>query len=213
MAIDTVNINVEFRTDTGKGASRQARREGKIPAVIYGHGSEPRHILMPEYDTFMALRTPNQLLKLTADGEEIMALAKDIQRNPLKEKIEHVDLLIVRRGEKVVVDVPVEVEGEVAPGFTYFLEEASLPIEADALDLPDSVTVSVEGREGGNHVLASDVQLPAGTSLQLEDDAVIATVDEIVEQDLGEEPEEGTEGDEAASGDEANSQGSENSDD
>lgn len=192
MAIDLINLKVEPRTNFGKGASRQARRNAQIPAVIYGHGTEPRHVLLPEHDAFLALRNPNQLVNIIEGDVEEMALPKDIQRNVLKEKIDHVDFVIVRRGEKVVVDVWVEVEGEAAPETAFNLALTSVPVEADALDLPESVTINIDGREVGDHVLAKDVILPEGTTIQLEDDEVVATIDEIVEQDLGEDvaPEE-----------------------
>jgi len=192
MAADFVELQVEERTDFGKGASRRARREGYIPAVLYGHGEKPRHLLLPRHDGFLALRNPNQLLRLTAAGETEMALPKDIQRNPLKDEIDHVDLLLVRRGERVTVDVWVEVIGEVAPDHTYVLDVNSIPVEADVLDLPEAVQIDLTDRTAGEHVYGTDVILPEGVTLAVEDpeEYLIATVDEVVEQDLGEEPEE-----------------------
>ena len=140
-------------------------------------------------DSTLAVRNPNALLTVVSEGEEHMVLPKDIQRHPLKQTVEHLDLIEVRRGEKVVVDVTVHVEGEVAQGAAFNLEEATVPVEAEATHLPEFVTIDIEGREIGQHVHASDVQLPAGTTLQLEDDYIIATVSEPVVQDLGEEPE------------------------
>lgn len=186
---DKVKIQVTKRTDFGKGASRQARRDGLIPAVVYGHGADPVHLLLPAQETTLAVRNPNALLTVVSEGEEHMVLPKDIQRHPLKQTVEHLDLIEVRRGEKVVVDVTVHVEGEVAQGAAFNLEEATVPVEAEATHLPEFVTIDIEGREIGQHVHASDVQLPAGTTLQLEDDYIIATVSEPVVQDLGEEPE------------------------
>ncbi|MDN6637543.1 MAG: 50S ribosomal protein L25, partial [Yaniella sp.] len=136
MALDILDLPVETRTDFGKGAARRARREGYIPAVVYGHGEEPRHLLLPRHEGFLALRNSNQLLRLVEGDSKEMALPKDIQRNPLKDEIKHVDLIIVRRGERVTVDVPLEVIGEVAPEHTYVLDVNSVPVEADALDLP-----------------------------------------------------------------------------
>ena len=186
---DKVKIQVTKRTDFGKGASRQARRDGLIPAVVYGHGADPVHLLLPAQETTLAVRNPNALLTVVSEGEEHMVLPKDIQRHPLKQTVEHLDLIEVRRGEKVVVDVTVHVEGEVAQGAAFNLEEATVPVEAEATHLPEFVTIDIEGREIGQHVHAGDVQLPAGTTLQLEDDCIIATVSEPVVQDLGEEPE------------------------
>lgn len=207
-------IKVTRRTDFGKGAARQARRAGLIPAVVYGHGQDPIHLLLPAQETTLAVRNPNALLTVVNEaGEEHMVLPKDIQRHALKDSVEHLDLIEVRRGEKVIVEVTVHVEGEVAQGNEYVLDHVTVPVEAEATHLPESVTISVEGREAGEHVYATDVQVPAGTTLQLEDEIVIATVSEVVEQDLGDESvqeEQAAEG-EAAEGEsaEGESEGSE----
>lgn len=208
-------IKVTRRTDFGKGAARQARRAGLIPAVVYGHGQDPIHLLLPAQETTLAVRNPNALLTVVNEaGEEHMVLPKDIQRHALKDTVEHLDLIEVRRGEKVVVDVTVHVEGEVAQGNEYVLDHVTVPVEAEATHLPESVTISVKGREAGEHVYATDVQVPAGTTLQLEDEIVIATVSEVVEQDLGDESvqeEQAAEGEESAEGEaaEGESEGSE----
>ena len=192
MAIDYIELAVETRTDFGKGASRRARRDGYIPAVLYGHGEEPRHLLLPRHEGFLALRNPNQLLRLTEGDNSEMALPKEIQRNPLKEEVDHVDLILVRRGERVTVDVWIEVIGEPAPEHAYVLDVTSIPVEADALDLPEHVQIDVTDRKAGEHVYAPDVILPEGVTIDLEDDYLIATVDEIVEQDLGEDTDDAT---------------------
>ncbi len=194
MALDILELPVQARTDFGKGASRRARREGYIPAVLYGHGENPRHLLLPRHDGFLALRNPNQLLRLIEGDSKEMALPKDIQRNVLREEITHVDLLIVRRGERVTVEVPVEVIGEVAPEHTYVLDVISVPVEADALDLPDSVTIDLTDRQAGEHVYAPDVILPEGVNIELDEEYLIATVDLVVEQDLGEDTDEEADG-------------------
>lgn len=186
---DDLKIQVTRRTDFGKGASRKARRDGMIPAVVYGHGADPVHLLMPAQETSLAVRNPNALMTVVSRGEEHMVLPKDIQRHPLRQTVDHLDLIEVRRGEKVVVDVTVHVEGELAPGTTYNLEEPTVPVEAEATNLPESVTISLEGREPGDHVHATDIRVPTGAVLQLDDDHVIANVYEPIEQDLGEEPE------------------------
>lgn len=190
MALDILDLPVETRTDFGKGAARRARREGYIPAVVYGHGEEPRHLLLPRHEGFLALRNSNQLLRLVEGDSKEMALPKDIQRNPLKEEIKHVDLIIVRRGERVTVDVPLEVIGEVAPEHTYVLDVNSVPVEADALDLPDHVTIDLTDRKAGEHVYAPDVILPAGVQIDLDEEYLVATVDLVIEQDLGEDTDE-----------------------
>ena len=212
---DKIKIKVTRRTEFGKGAARQARRAGLIPAVVYGHGQDPIHLLLPAQETTLAVRNPNALLTVVNEaGEEHLVLPKDIQRHALKDTVEHLDLIEVRRGEKVVVDVTVHVEGEVAKGNDYVLDHVTVPVEAEATHLPESVTISVEGREAGEHVYATDVQVPAGTTLQLEDEIVIATVSEVVEQDLGDESvqeEQAAEGEESAEGEtaEGESEGSE----
>ena len=190
MALDILDLVVESRTDFGKGAARRARREGYIPAVLYGHGEEPRHLLLPRHEGFLALRNSNQLLRLVEGDSKEMALPKDIQRNPLKDEIKHVDLIIVRRGERVTVDVPVEVTGEVAPEHTYVMDVNSVPVEADALDLPDHVTIDLTDRKAGEHVYAPDVILPAGVQIDLDEEYLVATVDLVIEQDLGEDTDE-----------------------
>jgi large subunit ribosomal protein L25 len=169
-------LAAEVRSEFGKGAARRARRNEQIPAVIYGHGAEPMHILLPAKATTLALRTSNALLTLDVDGEQHLALAKDIQRDPLLQIIEHVDLLTVRKGEKVHVDVNVHVEGEVAPGAVLELEEYTVAVEADATALPESVTINVEGRQVGEHIYARDLELPQGTTLVIEADALIAAI-------------------------------------
>lgn len=195
---EMIKIQVTLREDFGKGAARQARRAGQIPAVVYGHGTDPVHILLPAQQTTLAVRNPNALLTLVHDGEEHLVLPKDIQRNFIKQTVDHLDLLVVRKGEKVVVDVSVHVEGEAAPNTVFNLEEATVPVLAEATNLPDNVTIVIEGRTAGEHVYGRDIQLPAGTTLELEDDYVIATISEPVTQDLGQAA-EGAESAEAAS--------------
>lgn len=197
MSSEKIKIQFTRREDFGKGASRRARREGMIPVVVYGHGTDPVHLLLPIQETTLAVRNPNALMTLVGEGQEHQVLPKDIQRHPLKQTVDHMDLIVVRRGEKVVVDIPVHVEGETADGTVFNLEEATVPVEVDATDIPENVTIEIEGREAGDHVLATDVKLPAGAELQLEDDHVIATISEEIEQDLGEEPEVEGEGEDA----------------
>ena len=190
MSHDKVVLPAEVRTDFGKGAARTARREFKIPAVIYGHGAEPLHILLPAQETTLAVRTSNALLTIDVEGQTHLALVKDIQRHALRQTVDHLDLLTVKKGEKVAVDVAVHIEGEVAPGAILEVDHYTVSLEADATNLPEQVTVNVDGREVGNHILASDLVLPAGAALLIEADTVIATVDEPKVQDLGAEDEE-----------------------
>ncbi|GGS49405.1 MULTISPECIES: 50S ribosomal protein L25/general stress protein Ctc [Streptomyces] len=173
-----VKLSAETRTEFGKGAARRIRRENKVPVVLYGHGSDPLHLTLPGHDLLLALRTPNVLIALDIDGKTSeLAIPKAVQRDPLKGFLEHVDLLLVKRGEKVTVEIPVHVEGELAPGGN-LLEHVldALPVETEATHIPESVTVSVEGLEAGASVLAKDITLPSGTTLAVEEDAVVLQV-------------------------------------
>ena len=160
-----LTLNAETRTQFGKGAARKIRRDHKIPAVMYGHGAKPIHITLPGHDAMMALKHANALLTITLGDEEHMALAKDVQRDPIKPVIEHVDLVIVRKGEKVTVDVPVHIEGEAAPETVVTTDSNTLQLEVEATNIPESLTVSVEGLEAGTQILAGAVELPAGATL------------------------------------------------
>ena len=174
------------RTEFGKGAARKARVANQIPAVIYGHGAEVLHILLPAKATTLAVRTSNALLEIDVDGESHLALAKDIQRDPIKQIIEHIDLLTVRKGEKVEVEVNVHVEGELAPGSSVFNQEANtVLVAADATNLPETIVVSIEGRTAGEHIHASDLELPAGVELLLDPETMIINISESTVQDLG----------------------------
>jgi large subunit ribosomal protein L25 len=173
-----VKIAAETRTEFGKGAARRIRRDNKVPGVLYGHGSEPLHLTFPGHDLLLALRTPNVLIALDIDGKSNeLAIPKSVQRDPIKGFLEHVDLLLVKRGEKVTVEIPVHAEGELAPGGN-LLEHVlnALPVEAEATHIPEALTVSVEGLEAGASVLAKDVALPSGVTLAVDEDAVVLQV-------------------------------------
>ncbi|MDN3483601.1 50S ribosomal protein L25/general stress protein Ctc [Arthrobacter sp. APC 3897] len=174
------------RTEFGKGAARKARVANMIPAVIYGHGEDVLPILLPAKATTLAVRTPNALLEIDVDGESHLALAKDIQRDPIKQIIEHIDLLTVRKGEKVEVEVNVHVEGELAPGSDVFNQEANtVLVSADATNLPETIVVSIEGRTAGEHIYAKDLELPAGVELLLDPETMVINISEATVQDLG----------------------------
>ena len=159
MSSDEIRLVSDKRTEFGKGAARKLRRADKVPAVLYGHGEAPVHLALPFHDTFQALKNPNPLLTITVDGEgDQLALAKDVQRDPIKPIIEHVDLVIVKRGEKVTVEVPVHVEGDAAPETVVTVDNATLEIEADVTNLPEALVVSVEGLEVGTQILAGQVR-------------------------------------------------------
>jgi large subunit ribosomal protein L25 len=171
-----IKLSAEARTEFGKGAARRIRRESKVPAVLYGHGTDPLHVTLPGHDLMIALRNSNALLSIDLDSESHLAIPKQVQRDPLKGFLEHVDLLIVKKGEKVVVEIPVTVTGEAAPGALVVNETTSLSVEAEATHLPEGVEVSVEGLEAGAQILASDVQLPAGTTLASDAETLIVNV-------------------------------------
>ncbi|MGK5696637.1 50S ribosomal protein L25/general stress protein Ctc [Streptomyces sp. URMC 128] len=173
-----VKISAATRTEFGKGAARRIRREDKVPGVLYGHGSDPLHLTLPGHDLLMALRTPNVLIALDIDGKQNeLAIPKAVQRDPLKGFLEHVDLQLVKRGEQVNVEIYVHTEGELAPGGN-LLEHVlnALPVVAEATHIPESVTVSVEGLTAGDSVLAKDIPLPKGTTLDVDGDTVVLQV-------------------------------------
>ncbi|MCI3931197.1 50S ribosomal protein L25/general stress protein Ctc [Streptomyces sp. AN091965] len=190
-----VKLSTEIRSEFGKGAARRVRRENKVPGVLYGHGTDPVHVTLPGHDLMIALRTPNVLLSLDIDGKSELAIPKAVQRDALKGFIEHVDLLLVKRGEKVTVEVPVHTEGELAAGGN-LLEHvlSTLPIEAEATHLPEAVTVSIAGLEAGASIHAKDITLPAGATLAVDADAVVL---QVLAAQAEEAPAEG-EGDAAA---------------
>jgi large subunit ribosomal protein L25 len=193
--VSEVRIAAEPRTEFGKGAARRTRRAGKVPAVLYGHGTDPKHITLPGHDLMRALRTPNVLLRVEGpDGEEL-ALPKDVQRDPIKGFLEHIDLLLVRRGEKVTVELPVQVIGDIAPGGMLDQQLVQITIEAEATHIPQAVDVDVQGFEVGTAVLAKDLKLPDGATLVAEEDTLVLhvvaekTADQVEAEIAGEAPE------------------------
>jgi large subunit ribosomal protein L25 len=185
-------LAAELRTEFGKGYARRARMANLIPAVIYGHGADPIHVTLPAKATTLAVRTANALLSLDINGEGHLALVKDVQRDPIKQIIEHIDLLTVRKGEKVTVDVPVHVTGETAPGTVHNLELTVVSLEAEATHLPEAVEVSIEGRGAGEHIHASDLVLPKGSVLLTDAEALVVNISEaieVAEEEAGEEAE------------------------
>jgi large subunit ribosomal protein L25 len=194
--VPEVKIAAETRDEFGKGAARRSRREGLVPAVLYGHGTETRHLSLPGHDLMLALKTPNVLIRLEGlkGGSEI-ALPKSVQRDPVRNIIEHVDLILVRRGEKVTVDIPVRVTGEIFPGGILDQQLVQIPVEAEATNIPQGVEVDVEGMEIGQAVHAGDLKLPSGVSLAVEPDTLVL---HVTQPALAEEPEEETAGEEGA---------------
>lgn len=171
-----VKLTAELRTEFGKGAARRIRRAHKVPAVLYGHGTAPIHISLPGHETLLALRTANALLSIEVNGSSQLALPKQVQRDPLKHTIEHVDLVIVRRGEKVTVDVPVHVEGEAGPDTLVVVDHNTVPVKAEATHIPQQIVVSVEDLPPGTQILARDLVLPAGSTIDLDPETLIVNV-------------------------------------
>ena len=173
-----VHIAAETRTEFGKGAARRTRREGRVPAVLYGHGTETRHLSLPGHALMLALKTPNVLLYLDGltKGSEI-ALPKAVQRDPVRGVIEHVDLILVRRGEKVTVEIPVRLTGQIAAGDGMLNQQlVQIPLEADATNIPQGIDVDVTGMEVGQSVHASDLKLPPGITLQVDPETLVLAV-------------------------------------
>jgi large subunit ribosomal protein L25 len=173
---DEATLNVEIRTSFGKGAARKIRAANNIPAVLYGHGSEPVHLTLPGHQTMLLTRKANAVLDLQIEGKSQLALVKDVQKDPVRQIIEHIDLVIVTKGEKVAVDVPVHVEGESAPGTIHVQEANVISLEVEATHIPESVSVSIEGLEEGTLVTAADIVLPKGAALLSDAETLIVNV-------------------------------------
>lgn len=216
-------IKAETRTEFGKGAARRLRRAAKVPAVLYGHGSDPYHLSLPGHDTMMALKRggSNALLYLDIEGSTHIALAKQIQSDPIKGFLEHLDFVEVKKGEKVTVEIPVHVVGESKSDAMVVTELNTVSVEAEATDIPDYIEVSVEDAEAGFHVLAKDLDLPAGSMLLTDEEALVVnvvhapTAEEVdaelgeAESDLGIERDEPDEESEQAAGADGADSGSE----
>jgi len=183
-------ITAKVRDEFGKGAARRLRRDNMIPAVLYGHGGDPIHLALPAHATTLALRTANALLDIDVDGHKAqLALPKQIQRNPVKDTIEHVDLIAVRRGEKVQVEVPLVVTGEVLGGAVVIQDQNTVMLEVEATRIPAHIVVDVEGMEAGASILAKDLVLPEGAAFQGDPDSLILSVQVPQARDMGETPE------------------------
>ncbi|GII64610.1 50S ribosomal protein L25 [Sphaerisporangium krabiense] len=190
-----VRIAAEPRSEFGKGAARKIRRADKVPAVLYGHGIEPKHFTLPGHDLMIALRTPNVLIRIEGEGVNEIALPKGVQRDPLKGFIEHIDLLLVKRGEKVTVEIPVTTTGDIAPGGLLDQQLVTVAVEAEATHIPTGVEVDIEGLEVGAVVTAGDLNLPRGASLVADAETVVL---QVSTPPTVAEPEEAAEGEAAA---------------
>jgi large subunit ribosomal protein L25 len=185
--VPEVRIEAEPRTEFGKGAARRVRRAGRVPAVMYGHGADNRHFTLPGHELMIALKTPNVLISIAGlEGKAVLALPKAVQRDAIKGFVEHVDLIEVRRGEKVTVEIPIRVSGDVFSGGVLDQQLVQLSVEAEATHLPDGVDIDVEGMEIGTSVHAKDIELPSGTSLITDPDALVLHVLGAQAVDLGE---------------------------
>ncbi len=197
-------VVAEVRENFGKGFARRLRAEGKIPAVIYGHGTEPQHVALPGHQVSLLIRRANALLDLDIAGKSQLTLVKDVQKDPVRQIIEHIDLIVVTKGEKVAVDVPIIVTGEPFPGTMASLDSTSIALEVEATHIPQNIEVSVEGLEDGTQITAGDLELPKGATLAGDADQLIVAVsvpvdtlaaeEEIAEADA-EVAEEQSEGD------------------
>lgn len=213
-----VKIQAESRTEFGKGAARRIRRQDKVPAVLYGHGNDPIHISLPGHELMLALKTANALLSVQLDGKSQLALPKQVQRDPIRGFIEHADLIVVSRGEKVTVDIAIVLVGEADPEALVTVEHQTVAIEAEATHIPESIEVDIEGAMVGTQILGKDLKLPEGSILSLDEEALVVNVvaaptAEAIEAELAEaEADLGVEHDAPTSEDEADEGAEEGSD-
>ena len=205
------HVAVDIRTSFGKGAARKLRASGKIPAVVYGHGADPLHVALPAHETTLIARRANALIELKMTDGEQLVLIKDVQRDPVRQIIEHLDLVIVRKGEKVTVDIAVHVEGEPISGTMVQMDHSSITVEAEATHIPEYVSVNVDGLEEGSQIHAGELTLPDGSTLVTDPEALILSIQlppKVVEPEPdavaeGEAGGEGAEGEAAAEGGDA----------
>lgn len=180
-------VEAATRESFGKGAARKLRATGAIPAVIYGHGTDPKHVALPAHQVGLLIRKANALLDLQIDGKSTLVLVKDVQKDPVRQIIEHMDLIVIKKGEKVQVEVPVHIEGEPFAGTIADVDAHTLLLEVEATHIPERVVVSVEGLEEGAQIHAKDIELPKGASLINEPDTLVVNVHTPQKVDLGEE--------------------------
>jgi large subunit ribosomal protein L25 len=173
--VSEVRIKAEPRNEFGKGAARRVRRSGLVPGVIYGHGAEPTHVALPGHELMLALKTANVLLQVSLEDTKFLTLPKSVQRDPVKQVLEHIDLVIVRSGEKVTVDVPITLTGRVAGGIVE-LNVAAVSVEAEATHIPTEIVVDIDGHEVGSVIRAGEIALPTGTTLSADADQIIVTI-------------------------------------
>ncbi|MET0672394.1 MAG: 50S ribosomal protein L25/general stress protein Ctc [Microbacterium pygmaeum] len=201
-------VHAELRENFGKGFARRLRAAGKIPAVIYGHGTEPVHVALPGHQVALLIRRANVVLELDVNGTERLTLVKDVQKDPVHQIIEHIDLLVVRKGEKVQVDVPVTAVGESAAGTIVAQDANTVLLEVEATHIPERIEVSIEGLEEGTHITAADLVLPQGAALAVDPETLIIAIsapssdaDEIAEADAAVAAEQAEESEETKEAD------------
>ena len=186
-------VHAELRENFGKGFARRLRASGKIPAVIYGHGSDPVHVALPGHQVALLIRRANVVLELDVNGKQQLTLVKDVQKDPVHQIIEHIDLLVVKKGEKIQVDIPIVVVGESAPGTIANLDAVSISLEVEATHIPVSIELDVEGLEEGTHITAADLTLPKGATLISDPELLIVGITAAItaaEEDLDSAPAE-----------------------
>jgi large subunit ribosomal protein L25 len=192
-----------YRKEFGKGAARKLRAAGHIPAVIYGHGEDPTHVSLPGHETTLLVRKANALIDLSIEGDDKLVLVKDVQRDPVRQVIEHLDLVVIRKGEKVTVDVAVHVEGEPYSGTMVQFENQTVSVEADAINIPEFISVSVEGLDEGTQILAGALRMPEGSTLLTDPETLILAITLPAKADDSVAGEEGAEGESADGGEAA----------
>ena len=201
-------VHAELRENFGKGFARRLRAAGKIPAVIYGHGTDPVHVALPGHQVSLLIRRANAVLELDVNGKQQLTLVKDVQKDPVHQIIEHIDLLVVRKGEKIQVDVPVSIIGESAPGTIAAQDANTVLLEVEATHIPERIEVDVEGLEEGTHITAGDLTLPKGSTLVVDPETLIVAIsvpsaaveEEIAEADAAVAAEQAEESEEANEG-------------
>lgn len=185
-------LAASVRTAFGKGAARKIRRDAKVPAVVYGHGMEPVHLTLPGHDTMMALKVKNALINVEVeDGTKHLVVVKGVQRDPIKRHIEHVDLLVVKRGEKISVEVPLHTEGQAGPGTLVTMEHNTVTVLAEATHIPEQLVVSVANLPEGTTISAKEIELPEGTELDCDPDMMVINVAAMSKAASGADDEEG----------------------
>lgn len=177
MANKATTLKAQNRTDFGKGSARQARRAGQVPAVVYGHGTDPRHVLLDEHAARLALRSnENALIELDVEGESVLVLTKDVQRHPIRPGVQHVDFLLVNRNERVDVEVPVAVIGEPEPGTIHMIDSSHILVSAPVVSIPETIEVDITGVAAGTVITVADLKLPEGVEAAVDAETSVVNV-------------------------------------